>query len=203
MQPFEDDNGAPSSVPEGNMRPFDDVNDATPYVLEEPARSLPNIGAILSICAVGLAAVGSILPFIALPGGGLQNGPPSGVPSSVVQFLSRALYSSFLNGLPTVWFFSMVIIALITIVSIAGLHFRALYVGQVILSVFALFWGFMTITTFAEPRRFDIDDHLALNGGFFFFVLAFILSTIAGIISIRWSERVQQRDLVKSLNRKN
>jgi hypothetical protein len=199
MLPLDDDNDAPSPVPE--EKPFDGETDVTPYVPEEPARSLPNIGAILSLCAVGLAAIGSILPFISLPGGGFQNGSPSDVPSSVVQFLSRALYSSFLNALPTVWFFSMALIALVTIVSIAGLHFRALYVGQVILSVFALFWGFMTVMTFAEPRRFDVDDHLALNGGFFCFALAFIVSSVAGIISVRWSERLQQRDLLKSLNR--
>jgi hypothetical protein len=94
----------------------------------------------------------------------------------------------------------MVIIAFVTIASIAGVHRRRLYVGQVILSLFAIFWGFMTVLTFTQPHRFDVDVRIAPDWGFFFFLLAFIVSAIAGIISIRWSERIQQRDLVKSLN---
>src|SRR5712691_5327732 len=129
MQPFNDDAGPT------------EAKEATPYAPPEPTHSLLNIGAILSVVAVVLATVGSILPFISLPGDVFQNGAPS----SVLQFLSRALYSSFLNALPTVWFFAMVIIAAITIASIAGVHFRVLYVGQVTLSVFAIFWGFMTM----------------------------------------------------------
>ncbi len=87
MQPLNDDAG-----PTG-------TKEATPYAAPEPTHSLLNIGAILSVCAVVLAAVGSLLPFISLPGDVFQNGAPS----SVLQFLSRALYSSFLNALPTVW----------------------------------------------------------------------------------------------------
>ncbi len=87
----------------------------------------------------------------------------------------------------------------ITIASIAGVHFRVLYVGQVTLSVFAIYWGFMTVLTFSKPGRFNVDVHIALDWGFFFYLLAFIISTIAGIISVRWAERMQQRDLVKSL----
>ena len=183
MQPFNDDAG-PAKAKE-----------ARPYAPPEPTRSLRNSGAILSVVAVVLATVGSILPFISLPGDVFQNGAPS----SVLQFLSRALYSSFLNALPTVWFFSMVIIAAITIASIAGVHFRALYVGQVTLSVFAIFWGFLTVLTFSKPGRFNVDVRIALDWGFFFYLLAFIISAIAGIISVRWSERMQQRDLVKSV----
>src|SRR5713226_8720950 len=115
------------------MQPLNDdaepteAKEATPYAPPEPTRSLLNSGAILSVSAVVLATVGSILPFIALPGDVFQNGAPS----SVLQFLSRALYSSFPNALPTVWFFSMVIIAVVTIAGIAGVHYRVLYVGQV------------------------------------------------------------------------
>src|SRR3982075_1567097 len=123
MQPLNDD-----GVPAG-------TKEATPYAPPEPTRSLLNIGAILSVCALVLAIAGSILPFISLPGDVFQNGASS----SVLQFLSRALYSPFLNALPTVWFFAMVIIAAITIASIAGVHFRVLYVGQVTLSVFAIY----------------------------------------------------------------
>ena len=183
------------------MQPLNDdaepteAKEATPYAPPEPTRSLLNSGAILSVSAVVLATVGSILPFIALPGDVFQNGAPS----SVLQFLSRALYSSFLNALPTVWFFSMVIIAAVTLASIAGVRFRVLYVGQVTLSVFAIFWGFMTVLTFSKPGRFNVDVRIALDWGFFFYLLAFIISAIAGIISVRWSERMQQRDLVKSL----
>ncbi len=183
MQPFNDD-----VTPTG-------AEEATPYVAPEPTPALFNGGVILSIGAVVLAAVGSVIPFISLPGDIFQNGAPS----SVLQFLSRALYSPFLNALPTVWFFAMICIALITLASIAGIHFRVLYMGQVILSVFALFWGFMTVSTFTEPHHFGVDVHIAVNWGFFFFLFAFVASTIAGMISIRWSERVQQRDLVKSL----
>ncbi len=183
MQPLNDD-GAPTGTKE-----------ATPYATPEQKQSLLNIGALLSVVVVVLAAIGSILPFISLPGDVFQNGAPS----SVLQFLSRALYSSFLNALPTVWFFAMVIIAAITIASIAGVHFRVLYVGQVTLSLFAIFWGFMTVLTFSKPGRFNVDVRIALDWGFFFYLLAFIISAIAGIISVRWSERIQQRDLVKSL----
>jgi len=183
MQPSNDDAGPT------------EAKEATPYAPPEPTRSLLNIGALLSVVAVVLAAIGSILPFISLPGDVFQNGAPS----SVLQFLSRALYSSFLNALPTVWFFAMVIIAAITIASIAGVHFRVLYVGQVTLSLFAIFWGFMTVLTFSKPGRFNVDVRIALDWGFFFYLLAFIISAIAGIISVRWSERIQQRDLVKSL----
>jgi hypothetical protein len=183
MQPLNDD-GTPMGARE-----------ATPYAPPEPTPPLLNIGAILNVVAVVLAVVGSVIPFIALPGDIFQNGAPS----SVLQFLSRALYSSFLNALPTVWFFAMVIVALVTIASIAGVHRRRLYVGQVILSIFAIFWGFMTVLTFTEPHRFGVDVRIAMDWGFFFYLFAFILSTIAGIISIRWSERIQQRDLVKSL----
>ena len=94
----------------------------------------------------------------------------------------------------------MLLIAVVTIASIAGVHFRALYVGQVTLSLFAVFWGFMTVLTFSKPGRFGVDVHIALDWGFFCYLLAFALSTIAGIISVRWSERVQQRNLVKSLH---
>ena len=183
MQPLNDDAG-----PTG-------TKEATPYAAPEPTHSLLNIGAILSVCAVVLAAVGSLLPFISLPGDVFQNGAPS----SVLQFLSRALYSSFLNALPTVWFFAMVIIAVVTIASLAGIHFRVVYVGQVTLSLFAIFWGFMTVLTFSKPGRFNVDVRIALDWGFFFYLLAFMASAIAGIISVRWSERMQQRDLVKSL----
>ena len=183
MQSFNDDAGPA------------EAKEATPYAPPEPTHSLLNTGAILSVVAVVLATVGSILPFISLPGDVFQNGAPS----SVLQFLSRALYSSFLNALPTVWFFSMVIIAAITIASIAGVHFRVLYVGQVTLSVFAIFWGFLTVLTFSKPGRFNVDVRIALDWGFFFYLLAFIISAIAGIISVRWSERMQQRDLVKSV----
>ena len=183
MQPSNDDAGPT------------EAKEATPYAPPEPTRSLLNIGAILSVVAVVLAIVGSILPFISLPGDVFQNGAPS----SVLQFLSRALYSSFLNALPTVWFFSMVIIAAITIASIVGVHLRVLYVGQVTLSVFAIFWGFMTVLTFSKPGRFNVDARIALDWGFYFYLLAFIISAIAGILSVRWSERMQQRDLVKSL----
>jgi hypothetical protein len=175
------------------MQPLND--DATPYAPPEPTPFPFNIGIILNLAAVVLATVGSILPFIALPGDRFQNGAPS----SVLQFLSRALYSSFLNALPTVWFFAMVIVALVTIASIANVRSRILYVGQVILSIFAIFWGFMTVLTFTEPRRFGVDVRIALDWGFFFFLLAFIISAGAGVISVRWSERIQQRDLVKSL----
>ena len=179
MQPSNDDAGPT------------EAKEATPYAPPEPTRSLLNIGAILSVVAVVLAIVGSILPFISLPGDVFQNGAPS----SVLQFLSRALYSSFLNALPTVWFFSMVIIAAITIASIVGVHLRVLYVGQVTLSVFAIFWGFMTVLTFSKPGRFNVDVRIALDWGFYFYLLAFIISAIAGILSVRWSERMQQRDL--------
>ena len=183
MQPFNDD-GIPT-----------ETKDATPYVAPEPTRSLLNIGAMLSLFAVVLAIVGSLLPFISLPGDVFQNGAPS----SVVQFLSRALSSPFLNALPTVWFFAMMLIAAATIASIAGVHFRTLYVGQVTLSVFAIFWGFMTVLTFSKPGRFNVDVRIALDWGFFFYLFAFVISAIAGIISVRWSERIQQRDIVKSL----
>lgn len=181
--------------PSNDDGPPGEAKEATPYAAPEPTRSLLNIGAILSVVAVVLAAVGSLLPFISLPGDVFQNGAPS----SVLQFLSRALYSPFLNALPTVWFFAMVIIAAVTIASIAGVHFRVLYVGQVTLSVFAIYWGFMTALTFSKPGRFNVDVRIALDWGFFFYLFAFIISTVAGIISIRWSERMQQRDTVKSL----
>jgi hypothetical protein len=184
MQPLNDDAG-----PTG-------TKEATPYAPPEPTGSLLNTGAILSVCAVVLAIAGSLLPFISLPGDVFQNGAPS----SVLQFLSRALYSSFLNALPTVWFFTMVIIALITIASLLGVHMRTLFMGQVTLSVFAIFWGFMTVLTFSKPGRFNGNVRIALDWGFFFYLLAFVISVIAGIISVRWSERMQQRDLVKSLN---
>jgi hypothetical protein len=168
---------------------------ATPYVPPEPTHSLLNIGVILNVVAIVLAIVGSLLPFISLPGDVVQKDAPS----SVLQILSRALYSSFLNALPTVWFFAMLLIALVTVASIVGVHFRRLYIGQIILSVFAIFWGLMTVLTFTEPHRFNDDVDLLPNWGFFLYLLAFILSTIAGMISTRWSERIQQRDLLKSL----
>src|ERR1700738_2930120 len=123
MQPLNDD-GTPPGAPE-----------ATPYAPVEATPSPTNIGAILNIIAIALAVVGSIIHFIALPGDRFQNGAPS----SALQFLSRALDSPFLNALPTVWFFAMVIVALITIANIAGVHRRRLYVGQIILSIFAIF----------------------------------------------------------------
>ena len=176
------------------MQPLDDEKEITPYGPSEPVHTLFNPGVIFSAGAIGLAVVGSLLPFISLSHAIVRDGGSA----NVLAFLSRALYS-FPNALPTVWFFSMVIIALITIASLTGVHFRLLYVGQVLLSAFALFWGFMTISTFTEPGRFDLDDHIVLDWGFFFFVLAFTLSIIAGILSVRWYERAQQRDLVKSL----
>src|SRR6266566_7696085 len=105
----------------------------------------------------------------------------------------RAKFTHFVGFLP------IVIIAVVTIASLAGIHFRVVYVGQVTLSLFAIFWGFMTVLTFSKPGRFNVDVRIALDWGFFFYLLAFIASAIAGIISVRWSERMQQRDLVKSL----
>ena len=170
------------------------AREGTPYAPPDTTPTLLNSGAFVSIGAVALAILGSIVPFISLPGDVFQNGASS----SVLQFLSRALYSPFLNALPTVWFFSMVIIAVVTLLSFAGVHYRLLYVGQVTLSVFAIYWGFMTALTFAKRGHFDVDVHIALDVGFFLYLAAFILSTIAGVISVRWSERMQQRDLVKS-----
>ena len=179
------------------MQPLNDdgTPPGTPYAPPEASPPPRNIGVILNIIAIALAAIGSIIPFIALPGDRFQNGAPS----SVLEFLSRALYSPFLNALPTVWFFAMVIIVLVTIASIAGVHRRRLYVGQIILSLFVIFWGFMTVLTFTEPHHFDVDVRIAPGWGFFLYLLAFIISTLAGILSVRWSERIQQRDLVKSL----
>jgi hypothetical protein len=183
MQPLNDDGTPPETA------------EATPYAPPDATPPPRNIGVILNIIAVVLGVIGSIVPFIALPGDIFQNGASS----SVLQFLSRALYSPFLNALPTVWFFAMVIIVFITIASIAGVHRRRLYVGQIILSLFVIFWGFMTVLTFTEPRHFDVDVRIAPDWGFFLYLLAFIISTIAAILSIRWSELIQQRDLVNSL----
>ncbi len=172
------------------------TKETTPFAPPAPTRSLLNTGAIVSLVAILLASIGSIVPFISLPGDIFRDG----ISSSVFQFLSRALYSPFLNALPTVWFFSMVIITAITIASFAGVHYRFLYIGQVILSVFAIYWGFMTALTFAKPGRFGVDVHIVLDLGFSIYLLAFILSTIAGFLSVRWSERIQQRNLMKSFH---
>lgn len=183
------------------MQPYNDDGTsteptvATPYAAPEPTHLLLNVGAILSVAAVVLAIVGSILPFISLPGDVFQNGASS----SVLQFLSRALYSPFLNALPTVWFFSMVIVAAITVANFAGVYLRALYVGQVTLSTFAIFWGFMTVLTFSKPGRFDVNVHIVLDWGFYLYLCAFIISAIAGVLAVRWAERIQQRKLVRSL----
>ena len=67
MQPVNDDAGP------GGLR------EATPYGAAEPTQSLFNSGVILSVCAVVVAIVGSILPFIALPGDIFQNGASSSV----------------------------------------------------------------------------------------------------------------------------
>lgn len=176
--------------------PTTDARASSPFAPFGSTGQILNIGAIMSVFAVILAAIGCFLPFISLPGDAFQNGAPS----SVAQFLSRALYSSFLNALPTVWFFAMVIILGITIASIVGVRFRIVYVGQVTLSAFAIFWGLMTVSTFTEPQHFNEDVHIVLDWGFYILAVAFIISAIAGVISVRWSERVRQRDALRSLN---
>ncbi len=202
-----------------------EVESAMPFAPPEKARVPFNIGAILSMAAVLIAIIGCLLPLLArsqagthieeLRGSGIF-GPANGLPYnddgklsfgqrpedyslSIVQMVSISIFSPSFDGLPTIWFFSTIVLLLIAIASAFGTRSRTAYLTQIILPAFAVFWGMIALSTLTSARQFQLNDQTSIGIGFWVMIAAFTLAIISGLFSLRWSERAKRIDTLKKL----